>query len=221
MNWLQKLNQKPMALPYDRPRGDNPKPGYARIDSTMTEPAAEQEKERYPGIEFFNAGTMGLVSRIAPGVLMKYTDDREEAEVAHEAWEQGHTFMVPILEEPREIPGKKSLWAIIAKEIEPLTQSQQWVTGFLDPTNPENGGSEVEFGLPGGFPSIDRTMDVFTTPSVYYHVDVDEIWKVYNAYKTFTQDMLRAGYRLGDALGSNLGWNEGRIVLLDLGFAKL
>ena len=215
MNWLQRLSQsKPMALPYAQPRGDRPKPGYFRIDRTMTEPAAEQEKERYPGMDFFSAGTMGLVSKIAPGVLMKYTDDAREAEAATEAWQDQHSFMVPILEKPREIPGKKPLWAIVMKEIEPVTQDQQWVIGFLDPTNPENRG------LTGGFPTIDRTMDVFSEPSVYYHVDVDEILKVHNAYKQFVHEMSKHGYSMGDAHGGNLGWNEGRIVLLDLGGSR-
>lgn len=88
-------DSKPMALPFADP--ERPwSGGLERIDKEMLPGVANEVRQLYPNIEFFAAGTNGMVADLGNGNIGKFTIYRYEAETARRLMENPSEYTVKV-----------------------------------------------------------------------------------------------------------------------------
>lgn len=200
-NWLVRICQKPMALPYSTEKETDP--GTRKIDEFMDPDTAFGELQLYPDIEFFDAGSEGLVSRIgSPGVLMKYTPEANEVEAAEVQFEKKYPFVVQILEPPRRIQQNPDLWAIKMKEVKPLDWPHKDIISSL---------YRALYRHDQEYPEVEQVIEDWHTL-----MKPPDIVKLYNDYTTLI-GQLKRHFWVADVHGRNVGYQDGRMVIFDLG----
>lgn len=205
MNWLHKLSQsKPMALPYAIEEEKGFDPGTLRIDSLMSPETAFEQGKSHPDLDFFGAGALGLVSKTGiPGVLVKYTPDKNEVNAAQIQFEKKFPFFIEVLQPPKQIQQDPPLWEIMIREIKQLT----WpAVGFVTYLHRSYQSKKMKY------PTLKEALDDWD-----FQMRRDDIRKAYDDYTNLLKEMISSGIWVGDAHGENVGYQNGELVVLDLG----
>ncbi|MHA2279758.1 MAG: hypothetical protein ACXAC5_02525 [Promethearchaeota archaeon] len=200
MNWLQKIAQKPMALPVAPPAGQrNELRGIDRIDEQMTPETAQEEYT--PEMEWGGAGAFGVVYKTGPGEMTKYTKDYREFETAKIAYEQDIDWVVPILEEPTQLQYDPPLYRIRMKRMQPMGRHQASLVEILIYSE----------GKHGKFPDIENIMESYVPI-----LDVDEILYLYKRIE-YILEQNRKSLWLTDIHSGNIGWDGSHLKVWDIG----
>lgn len=197
MNWLQRIAQKPMALPVAFP-GRLPGAGATRIDDLMTEQTAREQYS--PTMEPGGEGSFGVVYKIGPNEMAKYTKDPREAETVQFVFDNKFDWVVPVLAPPEQVQYDPPIYKIVMKELKPLSMQESNLVDFL----------EYHYHH-YGIPDIEDVMEEYVP-----YLDVDTVMYIYNRTRyIFDQNKNTLG--LTDLHGGNFGWDGKELKVLDVG----
>ena len=203
MNWLKKISQsKPMALPTMVPEHQREQGGIAKIDRNMSEETAQNEYSLDPSMSLLGAGSNGIVYK-SSGRVIKYSKDISEFRNTIFAFENQLKWVVPILEQPRQIQENPFLCKIAMKELDQITARQSSLLWHL-----------TDHILPGKkiveLPDIGDVMDDFVLT-----MNVDEVFNIYSQVEYIIQENEKT-FKLRDIHPDNFGWDGNKLKLLDL-----
>jgi len=209
MNWLQKTSQsKPMALPFATPEIDMNKPermrrGLNLIDKEMTQETADAEELRL-NPEYLGSGGMGLAGITPEGFVVKWTKDQDEAAIAKEFIGK-NVSCLPKFYEVEKL--QDSLWAITMQKVELLPRKKEF------------------------FSIIRELSDMFNAPPDDFNQHLEEVTNLIAKFpylEKIARDFNEMTYCLsmnkivpGDLHIGNIGYNQGNMVLFDLGLSSL
>jgi len=203
MNWLQKIAQKPMALPKVPPTWSNWQDdtyggGAMRIDDVMSPQTAEEQFE--PDMQYAGHGSFGVVYRTGPGEVSKFSKDPREAETAQLVFDQKYDWIVPMLAPPEQVQYDPPVYRLRMKEMKPLEQHETMLVNYL----------EMHYEKKG-IPSIEFVMENFVP-----YVDVDKVMYIYKRMK-YILEQNEATLWLTDLHGGNFGWDGNELKVWDIG----
>lgn len=120
MNWYL-IYKLAMALPQKPEDGLVWGIGPNRIDQTMTDQSAEQERKRFPNISYLGGGDYGIAFDVGSDKVAKYTIMKKEAEMARFLMGKENEYPVAKIfgvELIQETPRK--MWVIIMEKVRTL-----------------------------------------------------------------------------------------------------
>ena len=208
MNWLKKISQKkPMALPVEVPTKDrNIFRGIRDIDDYMDEETAKNEFNLDPSMSWLGAGSEGIVYE-SSGKVVKYSRQKSEFDNAIFAYQNKFDWVVPILEQPRQIQENPFLCKIVMKKIQKLTREQEKLIDNMTSRfaeQPETSG-----------PSL-YDLDTILEYAIRY-IPEQEIINIYNRLEYILEQNSQT-LQLTDLHAGNFGWDNDVLKVLDLSF---
>lgn len=218
MNWLTLLCisqhdprcRKPMALPSVEIPKENRffQSGITRIDEDMLDETALTIDKDYPDLSFLGAGSEGLAYECKPGISCKITNDQEEAETAQSLIDNPCNSIVPIYE-VRQIQDEPPLWIILMKKVIPLTNEEQYLyTSIIAKTGRKQLLLDNEI-----------IEDIINRVHLYFGVGVNhsDVIRMDKLIREMNKSLEGCNIKYADDHAGNIGWDDGRLVLLDLG----
>ncbi len=202
MNWLQKTSQSKPMLPFARP--ENFERGLELIDKVMEPEVADEERMRLrPG--YLGSGGMGLAGLTSGGLVVKYTQDKDEAAIA-EAFMGKKTPCLPMVHDVREL--QDSLWAITMEKVKTLPPKREiyWMITYL---------SNMLYEPQEDFDEHLKSFSKIVLEFPYLR-------KIADDYNKMIECLESNNIVPGDAHSGNVGYNtNGSMVLFDLGLSNL
>mgnify|MGYP001559350642 FL=1 len=182
--------------------------GVEQIDQSMSAETAKNEFNADPSMEWLGAGYEGIVYRSSDKAI-KYSKYRSEFENATFAYENQLDWIVPILEQPKQIQEQPFLCKIIMKKITKSTPEQERLLDLICGYGRRQWLSKVKIE--------DDLILNYIVESNVKHISEEEIKLTYYRVKyIFGQNMQTL--QLQDLHADNFGWDEGILKLLDLSF---
>ncbi len=212
--WAYKFGQseKAMPVPYVVPNDTMAGPGHWGVDSLMEEETMRGEQDKYPDIHYEGSGVFGTVGNISDDMVVKYTKEKGDAEIAlrvHELREcpcAVKVHDVRLIQGTGEIVGN-SIWAITMDRAIVFSREEQikfnhfidWVLNRFSYNAFKNVLNDVK----------DGKREVMQTVSEEDYAEGLDFVTCLRGY----------GLPTGDLHGKNVGRNKdtGQLVLLDLG----
>lgn len=195
IKWLTKISQsKPMPIPFedtapwDYKHDDSP--GARIIDQNMTRDTAKSEERRNPEMAYLGHGHQGLAYDLGNKVL-KYTVDRYEVERANDLMQTPLPCTVKVLNVYKVQKKPPYVWAILLEKVRPLDQYEADVVDYMYDEFRDTGKTNW-------YPEFQNYEYTFTA---YNHM-----------LECLSQD-----FSTYEARSDNVGWSNGRMVLLDIG----
>lgn len=211
MNWLERIAQKPMALPLAVPE-DQVHNGIYEVDYVMTEDTAEKFRQEHPELAYGGAGKVGIAYQTGPNEMIKITPDWNEANTARLVFENPMDWVVPVIEEPKMIQENPPLWSIRMKKVEPIEDIyfQSFVHQLFDELKYEDelDVHQLRFLLNEvleryGEKGVSRGMEIYAQVLYIVRRNKDTLW-------------------LTDIHAGNVGWDDdGNLKVFDFGPGKL
>lgn len=216
MNWLQKICQKSMPVPFDKSpeveHGFYEYPqGFSNIDEIMTQETADQQRSQHQP-EYLGAGDHGLavIPHSDPDKVIKYTDRTDEVRVAMRQQRDQFPYLAKVYsvdvvqDDPR-------IWAITIEKVKKLEPWQRSLVLAFDHVMDHD--FEQEF--------YDMTK--------YYSNLVHDILQKHPESKAFLKEYFDLNqmtiegpeFHSEDVSDENIGINsEGKLVLFDFGYGS-
>lgn len=212
MNWLKKISQKAMPLPFsNRPKTTVQTTGLDEMDYRMKQETADQVRKDYSP-EYYDAGTRGVAMSDPnnQNVILKITDSDGEMEVAKKQMSQSYPFLVKIFDVKR-IQEWPRLYLITSEKVKILTEPEQKAIKDLIRSAYTAGANFQRI------PEFIKLQTVKNQLLHYYPNEIDTILK----YVHMLEQMNEHGFYTNDAGPKNVGINSIEdMVLLDLGSSK-
>lgn len=193
-----------MALPIS-PNTDlyrKPPEGISRIDAIMQEDTAKQERNKYPDMKWLGSGGFGVTVESRPDEVLKYTKDEMEVQRASWAYKNKPEWIVPIFSFPQQIQKDPPLWALRMKKLELLNREEQELITTLTLYFEDNFGQ-----LPTLWEVVQNL-----APSL----EEKQVADLYHQIAVLLKENEET-LQLDDIHGGNVGRDQGKIKVFDLG----
>jgi len=193
-NWLHKICQaKPLPAPFiDQKQSREEGDGLLNIYRKMQASVSLKEEERHKDMRYLGHGLFGLVYDLNNGHVLKYTDKLHEVINAKRLINNPIPCAVKVYNTKR-VQTNSDLWSIESEKIEKLSRED----------------AEI----------VDLMLD--------YYPELDLLWEHYpefkgkehiaENYQSLITCLQKHGLLVTELHGKNVGWVDGRLVLLDLG----